>query len=113
IGVDTWGCDFALLGETGNLLENPYHYRDKRHEGAMDVVCRRVGREKIYAQTGSQILPINTLFQLYAACETTPQLVAAAQSLVMVPDLFNYWLTGSLQEEYTIASTTQMVDART
>jgi sugar (pentulose or hexulose) kinase len=113
IGVDTWGCDFALLGETGNLLENPYHYRDQRHEGAMEVICRRVGRDEIYAQTGSQILPFNTLFQLHAACEATPQLIAAAQSLVMTPDLFNYWLTGSLQCEYTIASTTQMVNART
>ena len=113
IGIDTWGCDFALLGETGNLLENPYHYRDNRHDGAMDVVCQRLGREKIYAQTGSQILPFNTVFQLYAACQATPRLIEAARSLVMTPDLFNYWLTGSLQSEYTIASTTQMVDART
>ncbi len=113
LGVDTWGCDFALLGERGNLLENPYHYRDTRHEGAMDQVCRRVGRETLYALTGSQIISINTLFQLYAACQATPRLIDAATALLMIPDLFNYWLTGTRQCEYTIASTSQMVDART
>ena len=112
VGVDTWGCDFALLGERGNLLENPYHYRDTRHEGAMDEVCRRVGRETLYALTGSQIMSFNTLFQLYAACQATPQLIDAATALLMIPDLFNYWLTGARQCEYTIASTSQMVDAR-
>ena len=56
VGVDTWGCDFALIGERGNLLENPYHYRDTRHDGAMDIVCRRYGRDRLYAQDGSQII---------------------------------------------------------
>ena len=93
IGVDTWGCDFAMLGERGNLLENPYHYRDARHDGAMEAVCQRVGREQLYAQTGSQIIGINTLFQLYAACQSTPRLIEAARAFVMVPDLLNYWLT--------------------
>jgi rhamnulokinase len=113
VGVDTWGCDYALIGERGSLLENPYHYRDTRHDGAMDQVCRRIGRDKLYAMTGSQIMPINTLFQLYAASQATPRLLEAATALVMVPDLFNYWLTGQLQTEYSIASTSQMVDART
>ena len=113
VGVDTWGCDFALIGERGNLLENPYHYRDTRHDGAMDIVCRRNGRDRLYAQTGSQIIPINTLFQLHAACERTPHQIRAATAMLMVPDLFNYWLTGKLQSEYTIASTSQMVDPRT
>ena len=113
IGVDTWGCDFALLGERGNLLENPYHYRDTRHDGAMDHVCRLIGRDKLYAMTGSQIMPINTLFQLYAACQSTPRLIDAATALLMVPDLFNYWLTGQRHCEYSIASTSQMVDATT
>jgi len=113
VGVDTWGCDFAMLGERGNLLENPYHYRDARHDGAMDAVCQKVGREHLYAQTGSQIIGINTLFQLYAACQSTPRLIEAAHAFVMVPDLLNYWLTGTLCSEYTIASTSQMADART
>lgn len=113
LGIDTWGCDFALLGEDGRLLDNPSHYRDVRHDGAMDAVCRRIGRERLYAQTGCQLLPFNTLFQLYAACQKTPRTIDAAATLVMVPDLFNYWLTGRLQSEYTISSTSQMVDART
>ena len=113
LGLDTWGCDFALLGERHNLIENPYHYRDARHHGAMDAVVQRIGREKLYAQTGSQIIPINTLFQLYAACQATPRLVDAAHALLMIPDLFNYWLTGQIRAEYTIASTSQMLDART
>jgi rhamnulokinase len=113
LGVDTWGCDFAFIGERGDLLENPYHYRDTRHDGAMEAVVQRIGREKLYAQTGSQIITINSLFQLYAACQATPRLIEAATALVMVPDLFNYWLGGQLRSEYTIASTSQMVDART
>jgi len=113
IGVDAWGVDYALIGEAGNLLENPYHYRDMRHDGAMNAVCRIVGREKMYAETGCQLMPINTIFQIYAASDATPQLLGVAKALVMVPDLFNYWLTGVLKTEYTIGSTSQMVDART
>jgi rhamnulokinase len=113
VGVDTWGCDFALLDAQRHLIDRPTHYRDTRHDGAMDAVCRRVGNEHLYSQTGCQLLPFNTLFQLYAACQRTPQLVDKAASLVMVPDLFNYWLTGRLQTEYTISSTSQMVDPRT
>jgi rhamnulokinase len=113
VGVDSWGVDFALLGEQGDLLEDPYHYRDKRTEGMMDAVFRRVSREEIYAITGIQFLPINTLFQLYAACLTAPDLVNAATSVATIPDLLNYWLTGTLTSEYTIATTTQLIDAQT
>ena len=113
VGVDTWGVDYALLGENGNLLENPYHYRDTRTEGMMDAVFERVSRERIYSVTGIQFLPINTIFQLYAACVLTPRLVDASRALVTIPDLLNYWLTGSLSSEYTVATTTQFIDART
>ena len=113
IGVDTWGVDYALLGERGNLLENPYHYRDARTEGAMDAVFARVPREEIYAITGIQFLPFNTLYQLYVACNAAPKLIDAAQSLVTIPDLLNYWLTGQIACEYTNATTTQFVDPRT
>jgi rhamnulokinase len=112
VGIDAWGCDFALIGERGNLLENPYHYRDSRTDGVMDQVTARVSRDRIYAQTGVQFLPFNTLYQLYAACQQTPRLVASAVSLATIPDLLNYWLTGELRAEYTIASTTQFVDAQ-
>jgi rhamnulokinase len=112
VGVDGWGVDYALIGERGNLLENPYHYRDVRNEGMMEAVFERVGREKIYAVTGIQFLQINTLFQLYAACRLTPRVVDAARALLTIPDLLNYWLTGRLCSEYTVATTTQFVDAR-
>ena len=113
IGVDTWGCDFALLGERGNLLENPYHYRDTRTDGVMEAVVQRVPADTIYAATGIQFLPFNTLYQLYAACSITPRLVEAASRLGTIPDVLNYWLTGELAAEYTNATTTQFVDART
>jgi len=112
IGLDAWGCDFALLGERGNLLENPYHYRDSRTDGVMESVTARVPRERIYATTGVQFLPFNTLYQLYAACQQTPKLIDSAASLATIPDLLNYWLTGQLRSELTIASTTQFVDMR-
>lgn len=113
IGIDTWGVDFALLGERGNLIENPYHYRDARTEGIMDAVFTRMPREKIYAVTGIQFLPFNTLYQFYAASRSTPKLINAAEALVTIPDLLNFWLSGNLVSEYTNATTTQFVDART
>jgi rhamnulokinase len=113
VGVDAWGCDFALVGEQGALVQNPYHYRDKRTDGVMEAVFKRVPAEKIYAVTGIQFLQINTLYQLYAACQSTPRLVAAATTLGTIPDLVNFWLTGDMTAEFTNATTTQFVDART
>ena len=136
VGVDTWGVDFALLGADGELLENPYHYRDRRNQGMMDAVFKKVSRERIYEITGIQFLPFNTLYQLYAACQRSPGLIEQAESLVLIPDLLNYWLTSAnalpdgrgsekrnarpdgraskrLCAEYTIATTTQLVDAQT
>jgi rhamnulokinase len=113
VGVDAWGCDFGLLGERGNLLENPYHYRDSRTDGVMQEVMALVSPERIYETTGVQFLPFNTLYQLYAACQQTPLLIDSAASLATIPDLLNYWLTGELRSELTIASTTQFVDPRT
>ncbi len=111
IGVDTWGVDYALLDHGGELIENPYHYRDARTDGIMDAVFQRVPREEIYAITGIQFLPFNTLYQLYAACQATPALIDSAHALATIPDLLNYWLTGNLASEYTNATTTQMVNA--
>jgi rhamnulokinase len=111
IGVDTWGVDYALIGEQGQLLENPYHYHDQRTDGIMEEVFRHVSREIIYSSTGSQFLPFNTLYQFYAACHSAPKLIDASQALLTIPDLLNYWLTGSLVSEYTNAATTQFVEA--
>ena len=110
IGVDAWGVDYALLGERGELLHNPYHYRDRRTERVMEEVFRKVAREEIYQATGIQFMPINTLYQLFAARRQTPKMVEAAKYLLTIPDLFNYWLTGNAVCEFTNATTTQMVD---
>src|SRR3984957_19974613 len=110
IGVDAWGVDYALLGERGELLENPYHYRDRRTEGAMEQVFEKMSREEIYRATGIQFMPINTVYQLFAGQPQTPKLIAAAKCLLTIPDLFNYWLTGNAVCEFTNATTTQLVD---
>jgi rhamnulokinase len=110
IGVDAWGVDYALLGEGGELLQNPYHYRDPRTNGVMQEVFGKVAREEIYWTTGIQFMPINTIYQLYAAMRDTPALLKTAQQLVMIPDLFHYWLTGRAVCEYTNATTTQLVN---
>jgi len=113
VGVDAWGCDYALVGEQGVLLQNPYHYRDKRTDGIMEAVFERVTADEIYAVTGIQFLPFNTLYQLYAACRATPRLIDAATTFGTIPDLVNYWLTGEMTAEFTNATTTQFIDART
>lgn len=110
IGVDAWGVDYALLGEQGELLQNPYHYRDRRTQGVMEEVFRKVAKEEIYQSTGIQFMPINTLYQLIVAHRDTPAILAAAKQLVTIPDLFHYWLTGNALCEFTNATTTQMVD---
>jgi rhamnulokinase len=113
IGVDAWGVDYALLGERGELLQNPYHYRDARTNGVMQEVLGKVPREEIYWATGIQFMPINTLYQLYAAMRDTPALLKAAERLVTIPDLFHYWLTGNAVCEFTNATTTQLVSPMT
>jgi rhamnulokinase len=113
VGVDSWGCDYALIAEDGSLLQNPYHYRDSRTDGVMDVVFERLSADEIYASTGIQFLPFNTLFQLYAHSMAAPRLIETARALVTIPDLLNYWLTGEINAEFTNATTTQFVDART
>ena len=112
IGIDTWGVDFALLSSSGELLANPRHYRDPRNVRAMDEALRRVSRERIYESTGIQFMPLNTLYQLFAAAHAPDRLLAAADHLLFMPDLFNSWLTGGAQTERTIASTSQAMDAR-
>jgi rhamnulokinase len=113
IAIDTWGVDYALIGEKGQLLENPYHYRDHRTDGMVEAVCNIAGRERIYQLTGIQFMPINTLCQFYAAHQSTPRLLEAADAIVTIPDLFNYWMTGNLGAEYTNATTTQFMNPKT
>jgi rhamnulokinase len=107
IGVDTWGVDFALLGADGSLLANPRTYRDARTSGMLDAVLKAVPRAEIFEQTGIQFMEINSLIQLYAMKSAGDPALAAARTLLMMPDLFSYWLTGVARAELTIASTTQ------
>lgn len=113
IGVDTWGVDFGLLGPAGELLGNPVHYRDERTDGMIGEACKIVPREKIYQNTGTQIMPINTLYQLLAMKRACSPLLEQADTLLMMPDLLNYFLTGEKASEFSIASTTQMFDWET
>jgi rhamnulokinase len=108
VGVDTWGVDFALLDRDGALVSNPYHYRDPRTGGMMERAAERVPEEEIYRTTGIQFMPLNTLYQLLAF-EDSP-LLEAADTLLMMPDLIGYWLTGEKACEYTVATTTQLYD---
>ncbi len=112
-GIDTWGVDFGLLDAEGRLLEAPYCYRDSLTEGAPEHVFQTIPREALYARTGIQIMPFNTLFQLYALQKARPELLAKAKTLLMTPNLLAYLLTGEIQCEYTIASTSQMLSAQT
>ncbi len=112
IGIDTWGVDFGLIGADGELLGNPFHYRDTRTEGMMDEAFAVVGRERVFDRTGIQFLPFNTLFQLVAMAKSGSPALANATRLLMMPDLFNYWLTGKQLSEFSIATTTQCYDPR-
>ncbi|HKC29545.1 MAG TPA: rhamnulokinase family protein [Jatrophihabitans sp.] len=110
IGVDSWAVDYALVDGDGTLLANPVHYRDRRTDGVPETVDALVPAEELYEVTGVQRLPFNTIYQLYAA--RTSAALRAAESLLMIPDLFGYWLTGERGGEVTNASTTGLFDVR-
>ncbi len=110
IAVDTWGVDFGLLSAEGVLLDNPRHYRDSRTQGTFKDVFEKVPRAEIFQNTGVQFMEINSLYQLFAAQRDMPNTLAEAANLLFMPDLFNYFLTGALRAERTIASTSQFYD---
>ncbi len=110
VGIDTWGVDFALLEAEDGLLGNPVSYRDHRTEGMVEAADSIIPLEEIYRQTGNQIMPINSLFQLIALAKKNPGQLAAARSFLNLPDLFNFWLCGEKASEFTIATTTQCFD---
>ena len=110
IGVDTWGVDFGLLSKNGDLLGNPVHYRDSRTDGMIETATSRVSARDIYGATGIQFQKFNTLFQLLAMAENNDPLLEAADKMLFIPDLFNYFLTGEKYCEYTITSTSMLYD---
>lgn len=112
IGVDTWGVDFGLIGRDHVLLGNPYHYRDSRTDGMMEEAFERVSKEEIFDRTGIQFIKLNTIFQLVAMVQSKSPLLDVAERLLLMPDLFNYLLTGRQVSEFSIATTAQLYDPR-
>ena len=110
IGIDTWGVDFGLLSSEGTLLENPVHYRDRRTEGMLEEVRRRIAPEVLFQRTGMGLAPINTSVQLLALRVRHSSVLAMAAKLLMMPDLFAYFLTGQKYCERSQAITTQLYD---
>ncbi|MAS33413.1 MAG: rhamnulokinase [Anaerolineaceae bacterium] len=107
IGVDTWGVDFALLDRNGNLLSNPVHYRDSRTDGMFDWVFERVPRRTVFERTGIQFMVINSLYQLASMVKNNSPLLDITETLLPIPDLFNYWLSGTKSAEFSHVSTFQ------
>jgi rhamnulokinase len=112
VGLDTWGVDFALLGRGDVLLGNPYHYRDRRTDGMMEEVFNRVPREEVFERTGIQFMQLNSLYQLFSMVFYKSPILEVAETFLMMPDLFNFWLAGCKVSEFTDASTTQLYDPR-
>lgn len=113
LGIDTWGVDFGLLDSSGQLIENPYHYRDSRTDGVMEKAFELMSKEQIYEDTGLQFLQFNTIYQLLSMRLARSAALARATNLLFMPDLFSYALCGKIYSEYTIASTSQLMDMRT
>ena len=111
IGIDTWGVDFGLFDCDGDISMLPYQYRDEKFTGASSEVYNSVmGKEELFKIAGIQTMDINSLFQLYTAKKYNKSALKNADRLLFIPDIFNYWLTGVMKTEYTIASTSQMLD---
>ncbi|MCW2881716.1 MAG: carbohydrate kinase [Sphaerisporangium sp.] len=109
IGIDSWAVDYGLLDSSGRLIGDPVHYRDERTSGVMERVVAEVGAASLYEVSGLQFLPFNTIYQLVAGRDSLDR----AETLLMIPDLLTYWLTGSIGAEVTNASTTGLYDVRT
>ncbi|HBT77388.1 MAG TPA: rhamnulokinase [Planctomycetaceae bacterium] len=113
VGIDTWGVDFVLLDENDKILGDTVAYRDARTNGVDDAVLKLVGEAELYARTGIQKMSFNTIYQLFALKMRSPEILAKAKSFLMIPDYLNYLLTGTKSNEYTNATTTQLVHAKT
>ena len=113
MGVDTWGVDFVLLDAKGNRLGDAVAYRDSRTAGMDEVLRSYLSEEELYARTGIQKQIFNTIYQLMAVKTQEPELLEQAEHLLMIPDYLHYLLTGNMAMEYTNASTTQLLDAKT
>lgn len=113
IGIDTWGVDFVCIGKDGGILRNPYCYRDPHTDNAMEEYFKLINKEKVYEKTGIQFMQFNSLFQLATLRKNNDSALEAADKILFVPDALTYMLTGEAVCEYTILSTSQMLDPRT
>lgn len=112
MGIDTWGVDYCLLDKEGNVIGNPIHYRDDRTEHSIEEVGKIVPLEELYGTTGIQFMNFNTLFQLHADMQMRPDIYEKADKILLMPDMFGYFLTGKKYNEYTELSTGQVLDAK-
>lgn len=112
LAIDTWGVDYGLIDRDGNLIGNPINYRDDRTIGVIDKFDEIIGLKKLYEHTGIQFMNFNTIFQLYADKQMRPDIYEKSERLLFVPELFGYFLTGIMYNEYTFASTGQLLNAR-
>lgn len=113
LAIDSWAVDVGFLDKNGELLGNPYHYRDHHTDGIMEEVFRFIPREEIFRRTGIQFLQFNTIFQLYALKKADASVLAQAESMLMIPDLLRYFLTGERLGEFSNATTTQLYNPLT
>ncbi|MBD3386307.1 rhamnulokinase [candidate division KSB1 bacterium] len=112
IGMDTWGCDFGLIGRDNVLLGNPVCYRDSRTDGMMEAAFELMPRDEIYKYSGIQFMQLNTIFQLFSMVKSNHPVLDIAEKLLFMPDLFHFLLSGEKKTEYTIASTSQLINAQ-
>lgn len=110
IGIDTWGVDYALIDKKNEILHNPYHYRDDRTDNIMEEAFSIVSKEKIYSIAGIQFMQFNTLFQLLADKKNDPSKLDTVNKMLLIPDYLNFLLSGQKKAEYTIASTTGLIN---
>lgn len=110
LGIDTWGVDFGLLDRQGNIIGNPYHYRDSRTNDIMDKVFKIVPKKEVFFKTGIQFMQLNTIFQLFSMVINKDPWLEIADKLILMPNLFSYFLTGKKEAEFTMTSTTQLYD---
>ena len=117
IGVDTWGVDFGLLDKDGKLISTPVCYRDDRTKGMLELAFEKLPKEEFFQHAANQFMEINTAFQLLSATQTETDIaygeVVHAEKLLFMPDLFNYFLTGKCYNEFTISSTSQLMNSLT
>lgn len=113
VGIDTWGCDFVMIGKDGGVLRNPYCYRDPHTDGAMEEYFKLVPKERVYEKTGIQFMQFNSLFQLATLKRNGDSALEAAERILFIPDALVYMLTGEAVCEYTVLSTSQMLNPRT